>query len=244
MVGVYAISPARATGYGASMRVEPIPCLTDNYAYWLPDLGVVIDPSEAAPVLERLGGAPLRAVWCTHHHQDHVGGVPELARCFPGLRVYGSGRRPIAGLTDAVGEGDEIDGARILAVPGHTVDALTFHLPEGGGHAFTGDTLFAMGCGRLFEETAERMYDSLLRLRALPGSTSLWFGHDYAARNLAFSETVLPMARTPRPPPVALDEERSTNLFLRADDPAVAAAVGRAPGLPTFTELRSRRDRY
>jgi hydroxyacylglutathione hydrolase len=183
-------------------------------------------------------------VWCTHHHADHVGGVPELARRFPGLRVYGSGRRPIVGLTDAVGDGDELDGARVLSVPGHTVDALTFHLPQDGGHAFTGDTLFAMGCGRLFEETAECMYDSLLRLRELSASTSLWFGHDYAERNLAFSETVLPVRRVARPPPVAMAEERATNLFLRADDPAVAAAVGRAPGLATFTELRSRRDRF
>ena len=173
----------------------------------------------------------------------------------PGLRLaasaadapwLGSWRTPdqLLGLTDAVGDGDELDGARVLSVPGHTVDALTFHLPQDGGHAFTGDTLFAMGCGRLFEETAECMYDSLLRLRELSASTSLWFGHDYAERNLAFSETVLPVRRVARPPPVAMAEERATNLFLRADDPAVAAAVGRAPGLATFTELRSRRDRF
>jgi hydroxyacylglutathione hydrolase len=226
------------------MRVEAIPCLQDNFAYWLPDLGVVIDPSEAAPVLERLAGAKLRAVWCTHHHADHVGGVLELARRFPGLRVYGSGKRPIAGLTDALGDGDQLDGAEVLAVPGHTLDALSFYFTADGGHAFTGDTLFAMGCGRLFEGTAFAMYGSLARLAALPGSTSLWFGHDYAVRNLAFSVELLPVDREPRPPPVALSEERATNLFLRADDPRVAAAVGRTPGLDTFTELRERRNRF
>ncbi len=226
------------------MRVEAIPCLQDNYAYWLPDLGVVIDPSEAAPVLDRLAGAPLRAVWCTHHHHDHVGGVPELHRHFPGLRVYGSGIRPIEGLTDKVGDGDTLEGVQVLAVPGHTLDALTFYLPDDGGHAFTGDTLFAMGCGRLFEGTAELMWRSLQHLRALPGSTSLWFGHDYASRNMAFSETILPTQRAPLPPPIALSEERATNLFLRADDPAVADALGCAPGLDTFRALRSRRDRF
>lgn len=223
------------------MRVVPIPCLTDNYAYWLPELGVVVDPSEAAPVLAALGSAPLQAVWCTHHHPDHVGGVPALVARFPGLRVYGSGRRPIAGLTDALADGDRIDGAEVLAVPGHTLDALTFVVD---GEAFTGDTLFALGCGRLFEGDAAQMWGSLQRLRALPGATRLWFGHDYAARNLAFTHTILPVDRAPAPPPVRLDHERATNLFLRADDPEVATALGEAPGLATFTALRRRRDGF
>ncbi len=226
------------------MRVDVIPCLQDNFAYWLPEIGVVIDPSEAGPVLDHLDGASLAEVWCTHHHHDHVGGVLELARRFPGLRVVGSGKRPIAGLTHEVGDGDRLSGATVLSVPGHTLDALSFYFPDGGGHAFTGDTLFAMGCGRLFEGSAAQMYASLERLRALPGSTQLWFGHDYAARNLSFTRSVAPVEREARPPPVAMAEERATNLFLRCDDPAVAAALGREPGLAAFTELRSRRDRY
>jgi len=223
------------------MRVVPIPCLTDNYAYWLPELGVVVDPSEAGPVLASLGGASLRAVWCTHHHPDHVGGVPALAARFAGLRVVGSGRRPIEGLTDTVGDGDTVDGAQVLSVPGHTLDALTFVID---GEAFTGDTLFAMGCGRLFEGDAAQMWASLQRLRALPDPTRLWFGHDYSVRNRAFTEAILPTGRRPAPPPTALDEERRTNLFLRADDPVVAAKIGEAPGLPTFLALRRRRDRF
>ncbi|GDX81675.1 hydroxyacylglutathione hydrolase [Deltaproteobacteria bacterium] len=226
------------------MRVVRIPCLTDNQAYWLPDLGVVVDPSEAAPVLDALEGAPLRAVWCTHHHPDHVGGIAGLIARFPGLRVYGSGKRPIAGLTHELADGEQLEGATILAVPGHTLDALAFYLPDGEGDVFVGDTLFAMGCGRLFEGDASMMWASLQRLRALPATTRVWFGHDYAARNLQFSTAILPVDREPAPPPIALRTERMTNLFLRADDPDVAAAVGRAPGLATFSELRERRDRF
>lgn len=226
------------------MRVVRIPCLTDNQAYWLPDLGVVIDPSEAAPVLDALNGAPLRAVWCTHHHPDHVGGIAGLSTRFPGLRVYGSGKRPIQGLTDELEEGDSLDGARILSVPGHTLDALAFYLPEGDGDVFVGDTLFAMGCGRLFEGDAAMMWASLLRLRALPDSTRLWFGHDYSAKNLLFTNAIAAVDRAAGPPPTALSVERTTNLFLRADHRGVAAAMGAEPGVATFSALRAWRDRF
>lgn len=226
------------------MRVVRIPCLIDNQAYWLPDLGVIIDPSEAEPVLKALGGAIISAVWCTHHHPDHVGGIAGLKATFPDLQVYGSGKRPIAGLTCELADGDEVEGATVLSVPGHTLDALAFYLPDGDGDVFVGDTLFAMGCGRIFEGDATMMWTSLQRLRTLPATTRLWFGHDYAARNLQFSTAILPVDREPAPPPIALGRERSTNLFLRADDPQVAAAVGEAPGLATFSALRQRRDRF
>lgn len=226
------------------MNVVPIPCLTDNYAYWLPELRVVIDPSEAAPVLAALGGARLEAVWCTHHHPDHVGGIAGLAAAFPGLRVFGSGKRPIAGLTDTLADGATIEGAAVLAVPGHTLDALAFHFPQGDGEVFVGDTLFAMGCGRLFEGDAPTMVASLDRLRGLPGATRVWYGHDYAARNLAFTRTVAPSGRAPAPPPGRMADERATNLFLRWDDAALAATLGTEPGVPTFAALRGRRDRF
>ena len=224
------------------MNVVAIPCLIDNYAYWLPELGVVIDPSEAGPVLDRLDGASLTAVWCTHHHWDHVGGVVELASCFPGLKVCGSGRRPIEGLTHTFADGDELDGMRIMAVPGHTLDALAFYFPE--GEVFVGDTMFAMGCGRLFEGDAEMMYTSLARLAALPAATRAWFGHDYAAKNLAFTNTLLTTDRQPLPPPATMGLEVQTNLFLRCDDAHLAAMVGSVPGVATFAALRRRRDQF
>ena len=224
------------------MNVVAIPCLTDNFAYWLPEIGVVIDPSEAGPVLSTLRGASLEAIWCTHHHHDHVGGVPALAAAFPGLRVYGSGRSPVSGLTHTLVDGDALEGAEVLSVPGHTLDALAFYFPGDPGHVFVGDTLFAMGCGRLFEGTPELMVGSLARLRALPASTNIWYGHDYAKKNHAFTQSILPTGRVPTPPPVAMAVERATNLFLRWDDPAVSGALSEPPGVPTFAALRKRRD--
>lgn len=224
------------------MNVVPIPCLVDNYAYWLPDRRVVVDPSDAGPVLERLDGASLDAVWCTHHHWDHVGGVAALARRFPGLKVYGSGRRPIEGLTHRLADGDELDGVRIMAVPGHTLDALAFYHP--GGDVFVGDTMFAMGCGRLFEGDAPMMFASLARLAALPSATRVWFGHDYAVKNLAFTRSLVSTDRQPLPPPATMGLEVQSNLFLRADDADLAAMLGTAPGVATFAALRHRRDHF
>jgi hydroxyacylglutathione hydrolase len=131
-----------------------------------------------------------------------------------------------------------------LAVPGHTLDALAFHFPHGDGDVFVGDTLFAMGCGRIFEGDAPMMVGSLARLRALPGGTRVWYGHDYAARNLAFTQSVAPSTRVAAPPPGRIAEERATNLFLRWDDAALAEALGTEPGVATFAALRGRRDRF
>lgn len=226
------------------MIVEPIPCLRDNYAYYLPALGVVVDASEAAPVLAAVGDRPLRAVWCTHHHWDHVGGIPALKERIPGLEVVGSGhdRDRIEGLTDTVEEGDTRDGARVLAIPGHTLGAIAFVFPD---VVFTGDTLFLAGCGRLFEGTPAMMVASLTKLRALPDATRVYGGHEYTENNLRFARTLgCAEGRVARPPPGTMGEERATNPFLRWDDPALAARVGAEPGVACFAEVRRRKDTF
>jgi hydroxyacylglutathione hydrolase len=229
------------------LEVVPVPALRDNYAYLVIDRAAreaaIVDPSEAAPVraaLER-EGVRATAIWCTHHHWDHVGGIPELCRDLGTLPVYGSehdrkkGR--IEGQTHGLTDGDRIVHGgvvfEILAVPGHTLGAIAY---VGGGIAFTGDTLFLAGCGRVFEGTMPMMRASLARLRALPADTRIWCGHEYTERNLEFARLVEPdhapiaarlravraLRREGRPTvPGTLAEELATNPFLRWDSGAV-----------------------
>jgi hydroxyacylglutathione hydrolase len=259
---------------------------------------VVVDPGEAAPMRAALAeeGAELVEIWCTHHHGDHVGGVRELRAAFPAARIVASlhdltaGRIPEhrargvgtgapragaeVGEARAVGDsttpwrpfGPHGPDVRVLEVPGHTLGAVTFVV---GGHAFTGDTLFNAGCGRLFEGTPAQMRASLTRLRALPAETRVWSGHSYTTANLAWARGLLPddTALARRAAAVEaersaggsttgapLAEERASNLFLRWDDPEVAALAARiVPSLPprpwpdspedrTFAVLRAHKD--
>nr|HEX4315274.1 hydroxyacylglutathione hydrolase [Kofleriaceae bacterium] len=215
------------------MRVVAVPCLKDNYAYLVIEGGVaaVVDPGEAAPVRAAIAreGVTLVAVWATHHHPDHVGGAQEL-----GVEIVGhaSDRERIAGLTRAVDDGDEVAlagtgvRARIIHNPGHTLGAISYVVD---GCAFTGDTLFAAGCGRVFEGTMEMMHASLQKLAALPPATAVYFGHEYTAGNLKFAAHVEPgnaaiAARAARggavTTPSVMSEELATNVFLRAKDAA------------------------
>ncbi|MFZ5477887.1 MAG: hydroxyacylglutathione hydrolase [Myxococcota bacterium] len=234
------------------MRVTPIPALVDNYAWLLVDGddAVVVDPSDAQPVLAALGAHHLRAVWCTHHHGDHVGGLPDLlAACGP-VEVVAShvDRDRIPGVTRVVREGDVLDfgGARVLEVPGHTLGAVAYVLPDG---VFSGDTLFSYGCGRVFEGTIPMLRDSLAKLRELDGK--LWCGHEYTVKNLRFGvqydSALLPRLREAqakrgrREPtvPSELADERRGNPFLRWDDPALAHL-----GEDVFAVLREARNRF
>jgi len=219
------------------MHVVAVPCLKDNYAYLVIDAGraAVVDPGEAAPIEAALAreGVTLGAIWATHHHHDHVGGVKELLAAHPGIDVVvGATDAPkVAGTTHAVNDGDEVTfgslRAKIIHNPAHTLGAITFVVE---GCAFTGDTLFGGGCGRVFEGDAAMMYASLSKLAALPAETKVYFGHEYTASNLTFAAAVEPdnadIARratnlvTPSAPST-IGEERATNPFLRASERAV-----------------------
>jgi hydroxyacylglutathione hydrolase len=184
------------------MRVVPVPCLKDNYAYLLIDTSeqaVVIDPSEAAPVLSALEreGASLTEIWLTHHHYDHVGGIEGLCDALGSMPVLGSaydlehGRIPRQ--TRGLREGDALSYAghevTLLEIPGHTLGAIAFVLD---GCLFSGDTLFLAGCGRVFEGTMAMMQSSLAKLRSLPTSTRVYPGHEYTLSNLRFATNVEP----------------------------------------------------
>jgi hydroxyacylglutathione hydrolase len=233
-----------------AMRVLPVPCLKDNYAYLLIDgqkRAVVVDPSEAPPVqavLER-EGVQLEAIWLTHHHWDHVGGVEALCAARGSLPVLGSaydlehGRIPHQ--SRGLREGDELsfDGhpVQLLEIPGHTLGAIAFVVD---GCVFSGDTLFLAGCGRVFEGSMAMMQSSLAKLRALPRATRLYCGHEYSLANLRFAAAIEPSSpaiarralaiaalrdRGEPSVPGALSDEFATNPFLRWDEPVVIAAA-------------------
>ena len=233
----------------APLEVVPVPCLSDNYAYLLIDrdtgTAIVVDPSEASPVEKALleEGVKLEAIWCTHHHFDHVGGNLELAAAHAGIAVLGSAHdaqaQQIPGLTRALRDGEEIlFGARsfrVMSIPGHTLGAIAY---VGDGLAFTGDTLFSGGCGRVFEGTMSMMRGSMQKLMGLPPSTRIYSGHEYTVKNLEFALAVEPNAkaiaarlsasqqqREHGEPTVGapLADELATNPFLRWASPDVIA---------------------
>ena len=227
----------------ARMRVVAVPCLSDNFAYLVIDgaRAAVVDPSEAPPVEAALAreGVTLDAIWLTHHHHDHVGGVAELAASRPGLEVIAGSTdaRKIKGVTREVTEGDTVTmggvTATIVENPGHTLGAISFFT---GDVVFTGDTLFGAGCGKVFEGDAPMMHASLMKLAALPPATRVYFGHEYTASNLRFAAAVEPdnaaIAKRARELPTpstgsTIELERATNPFLRTADAVVAAAAKR-----------------
>ncbi|GBD44244.1 Hydroxyacylglutathione hydrolase GloB [bacterium HR40] len=258
-----------------AFEIELLPVLADNYSYLLfdPDSGTsgVVDPGAAEPVRARLAelGRGLDLIFVTHHHADHTGGVVALQQEF-GARILAA-RRDIARIPGfapdrdlALGEGDEGSFGdvvfRVLETPGHTRGHVCYWFP-GEEALFCGDTLFAMGCGRLLEGTAEEMWQSLGKLAALPPSTRVWCGHEYTLANGRFALTVDPdnaelaervreveaLRAEGRPTvPSTLGLELRTNPFLRANDPAIRARLGMeaASEVEVFAELRRRKDRF
>jgi hydroxyacylglutathione hydrolase len=246
------------------MKVTPVPCLRDNYAYLVHDDGsdvaAVVDPSEAEPVLRALAEHKLKlaAILNTHHHADHVGGNEELASRAakaPGVAsvpIYGhaSDRGRIPGQTQFLEHGQELEivglRARILHIPGHTRGAVAYVFGDDDA-VFTGDTLFASGCGRLFEGTPAQMYESLnVKLGELPDDTRVYCGHEYTANNLKFAASVEPgnddvrakaarvadMRERGEPTvPSTMADERRTNPFMRCASPEIIESVsGRLAG--------------
>jgi hydroxyacylglutathione hydrolase len=220
------------------MRVISVPVLKDNFSYLIIEGGyaAVVDPGECPPVESALQkeGVTLGAIWLTHHHWDHVGGVDGLAK--PGVEViaHESDASRAPKVTRTVKDGDTVDlgslKATIIHNPGHTLGAISYLID---GCVFTGDTLFGGGCGRVFEGTMEMMHASLQRLAALPTDTRVYFGHEYTASNLEFAAHVEPdnvevatRARAlPSPStPSTIALERATNPFLRVTNAAEFAA--------------------
>jgi len=248
------------------MKVMLLPALADNCAYLAVDGrdAVAVDPAQAAPVAEavRAAGATLRAVLLTHGHADHTAGAPEL-RAWTGCAVIGPDECRSIGLDRVVADGEVVEGGtlrfRVLATPGHTRSHVCYHASQ-AGLVWTGDTLFAGGCGRLVEGTAAQMWESLRRVRGLPPETTVYAGHDYTADNLEFAAAILPddvairerLARVriqPDDRSVAITTvavERATNIFLRSDDPVVRRALGRIDADPAaiFADLRRRKDEW
>jgi hydroxyacylglutathione hydrolase len=240
--------------------------LKDNYVYVLEDTAtrraVVVDPGEAHPAIEVLDrlGLSLAAVWCTHHHGDHVGGVTGLLACWPKAEVLGSGydgaHDRIPGQTRRLGDGDVLEFAgqtgRAMAIPGHTLGHVAYLI---GGQLFPGDTLFGSGCGRLFEGTPADMHHALSRLRALPDETRVWCGHEYTLMNLRYAVEIDPTntalrarhaaaeAQACQPTiPLSLAEERATNPFLRWDAAALRAWSKQADDVAVFAAVRTHRN--
>lgn len=252
------------------LEVELLPALSDNYVYLLRDNASgttgVVDPALAPPVLDRLRALGRKLDWAliTHHHADHVGGLLEV-KAATGCRVVGpradAGR--IEGLDLLVDQGDTFafgdQEVRVIATPGHTSGHVSYFFPDGAA-LFCGDTLFALGCGRLFEGDAPTMWRSLGKLAALPDATRVYCGHEYTLSNARFALTIDPdlaalqqraaeieAARAAGRPtiPSTIGLEKATNPFLRAADPAIRRRLGleAADDAAVFAEIRRRKDR-
>jgi len=247
------------------MAIHAVPAFKDNYIWILEDgrNAVAVDPGEAAPVDAFLGSRDLRlsAILATHHHADHVGGLPDLVRRWK-CPTFGPAREVPAGIDRRLTEGDafEVPGLGIelatLDIPGHTAGHIALFGPDA---VFCGDTLFTCGCGRLFEGTAAQMHASLGKLAQLPGSTRVYCGHEYTLANIRFAEAVeagnkllaerkaRDTARRDRGEatvPSTIEEELNTNPFLRCEEPEVVAAAERRAGrtlagpVEVFAEIR------
>ena len=251
-------------------RALPLPAFQDNYIWLLPGAGdgcVVVDPGEAGPVLARAGDLRPAAILLTHHHADHIGGAAAIASTL-GIPVFAPEDVRIDLDCRRVRDGERIAlpalglAFEVLAVPGHTRSHVAFH---GAGHLFCGDTLFSLGCGRMFEGTPAQMLASLDRLAALPADTLVCCGHEYTEANGRFARAAEPdnpereahladvarrRARGEPSLPSTLALERAANPFLRLDTPGLQASLSARLGHPprdrveAFATLRAWKDGF
>jgi hydroxyacylglutathione hydrolase len=255
----------------AQLEIEQIPVLNDNYVYLVhePGAGVtgVVDPAVAEPVLERLAarGWSLDWILSTHHHADHTGGNLALKKA-TGCRIAGpkADEARIPGIDLKLAEGDRFKlgeaEAEVFETPGHTSGHISFWFPEAKA-LFCADTLFSLGCGRVFEGTHAQMWDSLRKLAALPDDAMVYCGHEYTQSNARFAMSVDPdnpalqaraaeidRQRAAGQPtvPTTLGAERKANPFLRPGDAAIRARLGMADAsdAEVFGEIRRRKDSF
>ncbi|KAJ3358842.1 hypothetical protein GGF32_009938 [Allomyces javanicus] len=249
------------------MKVYPVPCLKDNYAYVLVDettgQAAVVDPTTPAKVAEKVRelGVDVQYLLTTHHHWDHAGGNQEFVSLFPHLKAVVGGDDRIGALTQKINDGATLSvgtiHVRAIATPCHTTGSISYYCTHGTQeHAvFTGDTLFLAGCGRFFEGTAAEMHASLGKLAQLPHETKVYCGHEYTSSNLAFAQYVEPgnqeIARRIKwgqehavSVPGTIGEELQTNPFMRTGELSVQQATGETDTVEVMGKLREMKNEF
>ncbi|MDV7105055.1 hydroxyacylglutathione hydrolase [Vibrio sp. TH_r3] len=245
------------------LTIKSIPAFNDNYIWLIQNSDqrcAIVDPGDALPVLDYLKqhDLVLEAILITHHHQDHIGGVLPLLEQFPSIKVVGPEKEDIPLLTHQLNAGDQFglfeETFLVLELPGHTKGHLGY---LGDGKLFCGDVLFSAGCGRIFEGTAEQMFESLNKLQILPNETEVYAAHEYTSANISFALSVEPdnqdlhsyreevfqkRAEGIATLPTTIGKEKRINPFLRVDQPSVINSVANrtkeTSKIAVFTALR------
>ena len=253
------------------MKIEPIKAFSDNYLWAISAKGkaAIVDPGDASPVLSYLqnNNLELTNIIITHHHPDHIGGIRSLKSSFPNLKVYGPAKERIPLIDVRLKQDDEIDlgelgSYKILDVPGHTAGHIAYY---GEGSLFIGDTVFACGCGRLFEGSPAQMVNSFEKIKALPLETQIYCAHEYTLANMKFAKAVDPdnkdliqreqqciKLRQQNIPtvPFSLADELKTSPFFGYERPEIRQAASRQSGIDkpdsvgTFTAIRKWKDNF